>query len=65
MPIMTPGATDGVFLTAAGIATYGIDAVFTDSNGNGIHGLNEHVKVQSLLDDRKFHYALIKLYADQ
>jgi acetylornithine deacetylase/succinyl-diaminopimelate desuccinylase-like protein len=65
VPILQPGATDGQFLNAAGIPTYGIEAVFLGPDLGGIHGLNEYVSVKSLLDGRDFMYELVKLYAEQ
>ena len=63
IPTISTGATDGRFLNAAGIPTYGISGVFTDPDGNGVHGLNERVRVRSLMDARTFQYRLIKAYA--
>jgi acetylornithine deacetylase/succinyl-diaminopimelate desuccinylase-like protein len=65
VPILQPGATDGQFLNAAGIATYGIEPLFAGPDLGHIHGLNEYVSVKSLLDCRDFLYRLIKIYADQ
>jgi acetylornithine deacetylase/succinyl-diaminopimelate desuccinylase-like protein len=65
LPVMTTGATDGIYLTAAGIPTYGIAGMFTDPDLGNIHGLNERIRVKSLLDGRRFHYQLIKLYSSQ
>jgi acetylornithine deacetylase/succinyl-diaminopimelate desuccinylase-like protein len=65
VPMMQPGATDGEFLNAAGIPTYGIEAVFIGPDLGNVHGLNEYVGVQSLLDGREFMYRLVKLYAEQ
>jgi acetylornithine deacetylase/succinyl-diaminopimelate desuccinylase-like protein len=65
LPILQPGATDGVFLTAVGIPTYGIEPVFAGPDLGHIHGLNEYVGVKSLLDARNFLYQLVKDYADQ
>jgi acetylornithine deacetylase/succinyl-diaminopimelate desuccinylase-like protein len=65
VPILQPGATDGEFLNAAGIATYGIEPLFAGPDLGHIHGLNEYVSVQSLLDCREFLYRLIKIYSDQ
>jgi acetylornithine deacetylase/succinyl-diaminopimelate desuccinylase-like protein len=64
VPILQPGATDGQFLNAAGIPTYGIEPIFVGPDLGHIHGLNEYVSVQSLLDCREFLYRLIKVYAD-
>jgi acetylornithine deacetylase/succinyl-diaminopimelate desuccinylase-like protein len=64
LPILQAGATDGEFLNAAGIPTYGIEPVFTLPDLGHIHGLNEYLGVQSLLDARSFLYRLVKMYAD-
>jgi acetylornithine deacetylase/succinyl-diaminopimelate desuccinylase-like protein len=64
VPMLQPGATDGEFLNAAGIPTYGIEAVFMGSDLGNVHGLNEYVGVQSLLEGREFMYKLVRAYAD-
>jgi len=64
LPILQAGATDGAFLNAGGIPTYGIDPLFAGPDLGNIHGLNEYVGVQSLLEARAFLYRLIKIYAD-
>jgi len=60
--IMQAGATDGAFLTPAGIPTYGISGMFVDPDGNGIHGLNERIRVRTLMDGREYLYRLMKIY---
>jgi acetylornithine deacetylase/succinyl-diaminopimelate desuccinylase-like protein len=60
---MLTGATDARYFNAAGIPTYGLTAVFNDPDGNGVHGLNERVRVQSVLEGRRFVYELIKRLA--
>ena len=65
LPILQPGATDGQFLNAVGIPTYGIEPLFAGSDLGHIHGLNEYISVQSVLDCRDFLYRLIKIYADE
>ncbi|HEY6483390.1 MAG TPA: M20/M25/M40 family metallo-hydrolase [Steroidobacteraceae bacterium] len=65
VPILQPGATDGQFLNAAGIPTYGIEPVFLGPDLGNIHGLNEYVSVKSLLEGRAFLYELIREYADE
>ncbi|GAA3996238.1 M20/M25/M40 family metallo-hydrolase [Sphingomonas humi] len=62
---MSAGATDGAFLTPAGIPTYGISGGFGDGDGGGVHGLNERIRVKSVLDSRDYLYALMKVYGDQ
>src|ERR1700736_5338641 len=65
LPLLQPGATDGQFLNAAGIPTYGVEPVFVGRDLGNIHGLNEYVGVKSLLEGREFLYRLVKVYADQ
>ncbi|HVY87360.1 MAG TPA: M20/M25/M40 family metallo-hydrolase [Hyphomonadaceae bacterium] len=60
---MAAGATDGAFLTPVGIPTYGISGSFGDNDGNGVHGLNERIRVKSLMDSREYLYRLMKAYA--
>ncbi len=64
IPSVAPGATDGRFLTAAGTPTYGVSGVFVDPDGDGVHGLDERVRVQSLYDARTFLYRLVKTYSE-
>ncbi len=62
---MSAGATDGAFLTPVGIPTYGISGAFGDPDGDGVHGLNERIRVKVLYDSRDYLYRLMKIYADQ
>jgi len=34
-------------------------------DGNGVHGLNERIRVKVLYDSRDYLYRLMKLYGDQ
>uniref|UniRef100_UPI0035CBB312 M20/M25/M40 family metallo-hydrolase n=1 Tax=uncultured Sphingomonas sp. TaxID=158754 RepID=UPI0035CBB312 len=63
LPAMTTGATDGRFLTAAGIPTYGVPGRFSDPDGNGVHGLNERKSVEGLYAERDYLFDLIQAYA--
>ena len=65
VPNMATGATDAVTLNAAGIPTYGVTGLFRDPDGNGAHGLNERIRIRSVLEGRRFLYGLIQAYADQ
>ena len=65
VPSMSAGATDGAFLTPAGIPTYGVSGMFGDPDGNGAHGLNERMRVKSAYDGRDFLYEVVKIYASQ
>jgi len=62
VPTMLTAATDGVFLSAAGIPTYGVPGIWIKPNFNGAHGLNEFVEVKSLLTGRAYLYELVKAY---
>lgn len=65
VPTMSAGATDGAFLTPAGIPTYGLSGIFMDPDGNGAHGLNERVRVGAVYKGRDFLYDIVKIYANQ
>ncbi len=65
LPILQAGATDGEFTNGVGIPTYGVEPVFLGPDVGNIHGLNEYVGVESLLEGREFLYRLVKVYADQ
>jgi acetylornithine deacetylase/succinyl-diaminopimelate desuccinylase-like protein len=65
VPTLSTGATDGRFTNAAGVPTYGVTGMFTDPDGNGVHGLNERLRVRSLYEGRDFLFELIQLYAMQ
>jgi acetylornithine deacetylase/succinyl-diaminopimelate desuccinylase-like protein len=64
VPILQAGATDAVFTNAVGIPTYGVSGIFYDPDLGHIHGLNERVRVKSVMEGREFSYRLVKLYAD-
>jgi acetylornithine deacetylase/succinyl-diaminopimelate desuccinylase-like protein len=65
VPFMSTGATDGIYLSAVGIPTYGVTGFFIDPDEGNIHGLNERIRVQSLMDGRRFQYKLVKRLADR
>ncbi len=64
LPAMTTGATDGRFLNALGIPTYGVPGRFSDPDGNGVHGLNERKSVAGLYAERDYLFDLIQAYAN-
>jgi acetylornithine deacetylase/succinyl-diaminopimelate desuccinylase-like protein len=64
VPTMATGATDGRFLNATGVPTYGLSGMFSDAEGSHAHGLNERIRVKSLFDGRRFLYEVVKLYAN-
>ncbi|MES2056589.1 MAG: M20/M25/M40 family metallo-hydrolase [Pseudomonadota bacterium] len=64
VPVMSTGATDGIFLEAVGIPTYGVPGIWGDPDGNGAHGLNERMEVRSLFTGRDYLTDLVKVYAN-
>jgi acetylornithine deacetylase/succinyl-diaminopimelate desuccinylase-like protein len=64
VPTMSTGATDGRFLNATGVPTYGLSGMFHDADGSHAHGLNERIRVKSLMNGRRFLYEVVKLYAN-
>jgi acetylornithine deacetylase/succinyl-diaminopimelate desuccinylase-like protein len=65
VPQLQPGATDATYLNAVGIPAFGISGLFIDPDLGRIHGLNERIRVKSLMEGREFLYRLVKAYADQ
>ena len=63
VPAQASGATDGRFLTPVGIPTYGVSGIFSDGATTNAHGLDERLRLQSLLEGREFLYRLVKMYA--
>jgi acetylornithine deacetylase/succinyl-diaminopimelate desuccinylase-like protein len=63
VPVMATGATDGIFFQAIGIPVYGVPGTFVDADMNGVHGLNERIRVASLYDGRDYLFDLVKLFA--
>jgi acetylornithine deacetylase/succinyl-diaminopimelate desuccinylase-like protein len=64
-PMQETFGTDSSRLIAVGVPTYGFSALFRGDDAGNIHGLNEHISVQSVMDGREFMYRLIKAYAEQ
>jgi acetylornithine deacetylase/succinyl-diaminopimelate desuccinylase-like protein len=65
VPTMATGATDGRYLNAHGVPTYGLSGMFHDAEGPRAHGLDERIRVRSLMNGRRFLYEIVKLYANQ
>jgi acetylornithine deacetylase/succinyl-diaminopimelate desuccinylase-like protein len=63
VPTMSTGATDGIFLEAVGIPSYGPPGLYGDPDGNGTHGLNERAIVKSVYTGRDLLTELVKAYA--
>jgi acetylornithine deacetylase/succinyl-diaminopimelate desuccinylase-like protein len=65
LPLLLQGASDGKYLNAAGIPSYGISGLFIGPDFGNVHGLNEYVGVRTVMECRDFLYRLVKLYAEQ
>lgn len=63
VPMMVPGATDGRFLRAVGIPTYGVQGFFLDRNDMRMHGRDERMPVKSFYEGQTFLYDLVKSLA--
>jgi acetylornithine deacetylase/succinyl-diaminopimelate desuccinylase-like protein len=60
IPTMVPGATDGRYLRAVGIPTYGVQGLFMDQNDIRMHGRDERMSVKSFYEGQTFLYELVK-----
>ncbi len=65
VPAMSAGATDGVFLEAIGIPSYGPPGLYSNPDGNGAHGLNERAIVKAVYTGRDFLNELVRDYASR
>jgi acetylornithine deacetylase/succinyl-diaminopimelate desuccinylase-like protein len=63
VPVMSTGATDGLYLRNAGIPTYGVDGTFGDMDDVRAHGRDERVGVKQYFEGLEFQYRLIKTLA--
>ena len=50
LPSMASGATDCRFLTPAGVPCYGVSGMLSDGATSNAHGLNERIRVQTLIE---------------
>ncbi len=60
IPEMETGATDGAYLRAAGIPTYGVSGVFLDIDDIRAHGRDERIMVQPFYDGVEYIYQLVR-----
>ncbi|HEX2778871.1 MAG TPA: M20/M25/M40 family metallo-hydrolase [Gemmatimonadaceae bacterium] len=63
IPTMSTGATDGRFLRAAGIPTYGVSGIFSVPGETNAHGRDEKLRVKSYYDGLAFLDALVRQLA--
>jgi acetylornithine deacetylase/succinyl-diaminopimelate desuccinylase-like protein len=60
VPIMSAGATDGLFLRNAGIPTYGHSGLASDVDDVRAHGKDERVAVKSFFDGGEYLHRLVR-----
>jgi acetylornithine deacetylase/succinyl-diaminopimelate desuccinylase-like protein len=60
VPVMSTGATDGLYLRRAGIPTYGVSGLFGDVDDNRSHGQDERILIESFYEGQEFLYRLVK-----
>jgi acetylornithine deacetylase/succinyl-diaminopimelate desuccinylase-like protein len=60
VPVMSTGATDGLYLRNGEIPTYGVDGTFGDIDDVRAHGRDERVGVKQFFEGLEFQYRLIK-----
>ena len=60
VPIMVMGATDGLYLRAAGVPTYGVQGFFMDRDDIRFHGRDERMGVTAFYEGQTFLYELVK-----
>src|SRR6266566_3825533 len=60
LPVMSAGATDGSYLSNAGIPTYGHSGMANDINDIRAHGKDERVPSKSFYEGDEYLYRLVK-----
>jgi acetylornithine deacetylase/succinyl-diaminopimelate desuccinylase-like protein len=60
IPTMSTGATDGRFLRAAGLPTYGVSGIFSAPGESNAHGRDEKLRVKSFYDGLEFLDQLVR-----
>jgi acetylornithine deacetylase/succinyl-diaminopimelate desuccinylase-like protein len=63
IPQMETGATDGAYLRAAGIPTYGVSGISLDMDDIRAHGRDERIIVRSFYDGVEYIYQLVREYS--
>ena len=60
IPTMSTGATDGHYLRAAGIPTYGVSGIFSSPGETNAHGRDEKLRVKSFYEGLDFLDQLVR-----
>lgn len=60
IPMMSTGATDGLYLRKAGIPVYGVSGLFSDISDVRAHGQNERINIEAYFEGQEFLFRLMK-----
>jgi acetylornithine deacetylase/succinyl-diaminopimelate desuccinylase-like protein len=60
LPSMAGGASDGLYLRAAGIPIYSLSGIFNERDDNRAHGRDERMLVRSYFEGQTFMYEIVK-----
>ncbi len=60
VPGMSPGASDDVFVNAAGLTSYTVTGIAIDRDEHRAHGQDERLEVQSFYKGNEFYYRYLK-----
>ena len=63
LPVMSSGATDGLYLRNAGIPVYGVSGIFGDMDDVRVHGRDERIRIDHFHEGQEFLYRLVKALA--
>jgi len=60
VPVMSTGATDGLYLRNVGIPVYGVSGIFGDMDDNRMHGRDERIRSDWFFQGQEFMYRLVR-----
>ncbi len=65
VPIMSTGASDGLYLRRAGVPVYGVSGLFDDVDDVRAHGKDERIGIKQFFDGLEFMYRVVKTLSSQ
>ena len=60
LPVMSTGATDGLYLRREGIPVYGVSGLFGDMDDVRAHGQDERISIRAFHEGQEFLHRLVK-----
>ncbi len=60
LPVMSTGATDGLYFRREGIPVYGVSGLFGDMDDVRAHGQDERISIENFYQGQEFLYRLVK-----